>query len=131
MPLLDTCFVIDVLRGDAQAGRLLDMLRQGSAPLGVSPFTHFELFAGIGRSKRPEEEIQRVEEFLGALATFEFTPSAARQAGLLDAQMSSRGRTVSLVDLLIASTAIQAGQDLVTRNGKDFRHFPALRVLEY
>ncbi len=131
MPLADTCFVIDVLRGDEKAVRLLDLLRQGSAPLGVSPYTHFELYAGIGRSNRPEKEIQKVEELLGALALFDFTPAVARQAGLLDAQLSRRGKAVSLVDLLIGCTAIQAGQDVVTRNARDFRQIPGLRVLAY
>jgi tRNA(fMet)-specific endonuclease VapC len=131
MPLLDTCFVIDVLRGEPKAAALLDLLRQGSAPLGTSPHTHFELYAGIGRSKRPQEELQRVEAFLDSLAVFQFGPEAARQAGLLDAQLARDGETVSLIDLMIAATAMQAGQDLVTRNHNDFDRIPGLRVLRY
>jgi predicted nucleic acid-binding protein len=131
MPLLDTCFLIDAMAGEPGAARVLELLAKGSLPLGVSPLTHFELYAGIGRSRNGDEEKQRVEAMLAGLAVFELAPEAARAAGLLDARLSREGRRIPVMDLLLAATALHHGQDLVTRNAKDFGHVPGLRVLAY
>lgn len=131
MPVLDTAYVIDVLEGEEDAVTIFDYLRQGSAPLGVTPYTHFELYAGIGRSSRPEDERHRVEGLLAGLTVFPFEPEAARQAGLLDSEFAAEGRRVSLVDLMIASTALHHGQSVVTRDAGGFEHVPGLEVLSY
>lgn len=131
MPVLDTTFVIDFLRGDEKAARVMRMLQQGAAPVGVTPYTHFELYAGIGRSRRPDEEKQRVEGFLRSLVVFPFEPEAAKLAGLLDAQLAAGGRTTGLLDLLIGCTALHHGEAIVTRNKKHFEAIPGLDVLVY
>lgn len=131
MPVLDTAFVVDVLRKDTRATRLLRLLQQSSAPLGVSTFTIYELNRGIGRTEDAEEEQQRVEGFLRAVTVFHLEPQAARQAGMMDAQLVARGITVSLVDLLIGATAMHHGEAVVTRNVRDFQAIPGLDVLAY
>lgn len=131
MPVLDTAYVIDVLEGLEDAVTIFDFLKQGSAPLGVTPYTHFELYAGIGRSSRPDAERQRVEGFLDGLTLFPFEPGAARQAGLLDAELEARGRPVSLVDLMIGCTALHHGQSVVTKDADGFEPIPGLEVLGY
>jgi predicted nucleic acid-binding protein len=45
------------------------------------------------------------------------------------AKMRSEGRTLPILDSLIAATAITAGATLVTRNTKDFKGTPNLHVL--
>lgn len=90
MPVLDTSYVIDYLEGEEDAVSIFDFLRQQSAPLGVATYTH-ELYAGIGRARAPERERRQVEGFLDGLAVFGFEPEAARQAGLLDADLAEEG----------------------------------------
>lgn len=131
MPVLDTCFVIDFLRGDEAATRLLGLLQQGSRPLGVGPHTEFELYQGIGRSRAPEAEKQRVDSFLAELVHFPFNSEAARTAGLLDAQLADRGRRPAILDLLIACTAMAAREPVVTRDNGLLRDIPGLEVLGY
>lgn len=131
MPVLDTASVIDVLEGVEDAVAIFDFLRQGSAPLGVTPYTHYELSAGVGRSSRPDEERRQVEGFLEGLTVFGFDPEAARQAGLLDAELSAEGRPVSLVDLMIGCTALHHGQSVVTTDEAGFEPIPGLEVLAY
>ncbi len=131
MPVLDTSYVIDVLQGEEDAVTIFDFLRQGSAPLGITPYTHYELYAGIGRSTRSDEERQRVEGFLEGLTFFPFEPEAARQAGLLDAELAADGQSVSLVDLMIGGIALHHGQSVVTRDADGFEPIPGLEVLSY
>lgn len=131
MPVLDTSFVIDFLEGEEDAVTIFDFLQQGSAPLGVTSYTHFELYAGIGRSSQPDQERQQVEGFLDGLSVFGFAPEAARQAGLLDAELAAEGEPVGLVDLMIAATALHHGQSVVTRDPGGFGRVPGLEVLSY
>lgn len=131
MPVLDTSFVIDFLRGRERAVSIFDFLQQGSAPVGVTPYTHYELYAGIGRSSRGDEERQRVEGLLDGLAFFPFEPEAARQAGLLDAELSAAGQPSSLIDLMIGAIALHHGQAVVTRDRNAFEGIQGLEVLTY
>lgn len=131
MPVLDTSFVIDFLRGDSSAVRLFKLLAQQGAPLGVTPYTHFELYAGIGRSRRPQDEKAAVEGMLRGLAVFPFDPEAARMAGLLDAQLAAKGTAVGVIDLLIGSVAIHHGEPIVTRNKAHFEPIAGLEILTY
>ncbi|MFA5943331.1 MAG: PIN domain-containing protein [Candidatus Thermoplasmatota archaeon] len=131
MPVLDTCFVIDFLRGDPGAVRLLTLLQQGSRPLGITAHTEFELFAGIGRSRQPDADKQPLESFLAELVRFPFTSEAARTAGLLEAQLASKGQRPAILDLLIGCTALHAGEPVVTRDRNPFQSIPGLEVLAY
>lgn len=131
MPVLDTCFVIDFLRGDAGAAKVMALLQQGSRPLGITPHTEFELYAGIGRSRQPDTEKQRVEAFLAELVSFPFSPAAARAAGLLEARLSAAGRRPFILDLFIGCTALHAGEPIVTRDRDPFEAIPGLEVLAY
>jgi tRNA(fMet)-specific endonuclease VapC len=131
MPALDTCFVIDFLRGDPRAVAVMRLLQQGTRPLGISPHVEFELYAGIGRSSRPDAEKQRIEAFLAEIVRFPFTSEAARTAGLLDAQLAAQGARAPLMDLLIGASALHAGEPLVTRDAGPFQRIAGLEVLAY
>jgi predicted nucleic acid-binding protein len=131
VPVLDTSYVVDFLEGEEDAVTIFDMLRQGSAPLGVTSYTHFELYAGIGRSQQPDRERRQVVNFLEGLTLFDFEPEAARQAGLLDVELAASGEPVGLVDLMIAATALHHGQSVVTRDPEGFERVPGLEVLTY
>lgn len=131
MPVFDTAFVIDLLGGDQDARRLLRLLQQGTTPLGVTPFTHFELYSGVGRSTRAVEETRKVEDLLTEILVFPVEPEAAKMAGLLDAKLAREGKTTSIVDLLIGCTALHHGESVVTRNRRHFEAVPGLQVLTY
>lgn len=131
MVVLDTTFAVDVLRGDEAAVRTLSVLQKGTGSIGVTVISHFELFAGAGRARRPAEESSKVGAFLQELTLFETTPESARLAGLLDAKLSAQGRRVGVLDLLIGATALHHGEALVTRKRKDFEAIPDLEVIGY
>lgn len=131
MPVFDTSFVIDVFASDPQAIRVLGLLQKDTRPMGVTTFTHYELYSGVGRSKRPDAERTRVEAFLRELGVFDMTPEAAKLAGLLDARLAIEGKSLRLVDLFIAATALHHGEAVVTRNKREFSKVPGLEVIAY
>jgi len=74
-----------------------------------------ELYAGI----RPGEET-KTEAVLQSLESFDVTGATARLAGMLKNTWARRGRTLALVDMIVAATAIEHDCMLVTDNRKDF-----------
>jgi predicted nucleic acid-binding protein len=116
--LLDTCVVIDVLRGDTAA--MTFVLRQ-TKPL-VCSVTLLELYKGF-RSKREEAVAERL---LSGLTNVQLDRSDIwRRAGQ---HMKHYGPSHGLDDLdaLIAATAEHHGLKLATLNVK---HFPMLKGL--
>lgn len=116
--ILDTCILIDVLRGNANATMFVTGLPHRPS---VSAVTQAELTAGV-RSKSEDAMLQSM------LADFEFVPidiEIAEQAGLLKRQYGpSHG--VDIVDAMVASSAIRAALPLATLNLKHFPMFPGL-----
>jgi tRNA(fMet)-specific endonuclease VapC len=113
--LLDTSVLIDVLRGvRGRAEELAHLVEEGHL-LACSVLTVAEIHAGM----RPRERAATAA-LLDSLETYDVTRPIAERAGLLRRTWAARGRTLALIDLLIASTALDLGLVLVTDNTRDF-----------
>src|ERR1700676_1900272 len=99
--LLDTSVIIDVLRNRKDRRALLMELVRAGHTLGTSVINTAEVYSGI----RSGEE-SRTEAFLVGLDEFELGSQVARAAGKLRTAWASKGRTISLVDALVAAIAI-------------------------
>lgn len=62
--LLDTSFLIDVMRGDEDAVARADELEEDMIRQRISAMTLFELYYGVERSEQPEDERETVEDVL-------------------------------------------------------------------
>jgi predicted nucleic acid-binding protein len=113
--VVDTCVLVDVLRG---RGAALDFLRSlDRAPL-VSAITIGELYAG---AHRPGEEA-RISDLATRLRVAAVDFAIASLGGNFVRRFGP-GHGVALIDATIAATAHVHGARLVTRN---VRHFPML-----
>jgi tRNA(fMet)-specific endonuclease VapC len=113
--LLDTSVLIDALRGVRGRAEELAQLVEDGHLLACSVLTVAEIHAGM----RPRERAATVA-LLDSLETHDVTRPIAERAGLLRRTWAARGKTLALVDLLIASTALGLGLVLVTDNTRDF-----------
>jgi len=130
---LDTSFVIDLLReqlrGEGPAARFLgDHLDD---QLQMSVFVECELFTGVERSERPEEERRKVEAICSAVATVYPGPTFATLYGRSLATLQRSGQAIATMDLLVATTAMMAAAPLVTGNVGHFERVDGLRILSY
>ncbi len=82
-----------------------------------------EIYAGI----RPKE-FASTERFLDRLEQYGLDPQLARLAGLLKNEWAQKGRTLGVVDLIIAATALAHNLVLMTDNRK---HFPMPQLALY
>lgn len=102
-----------------------------SHAMGASVFVVCELEAGAARAARPDSERARLRTVSQALSVAYPDERFAPVYGDLLARVLAAGRSVSAMDLLIATTAIVEGASLVTANRKHFDVIPDLRVLTY
>jgi predicted nucleic acid-binding protein len=113
--LLDSTVLIDALRDRAgQLSRLSSLVLDGHL-LTASTANMAEVYAGM----RPTEE-QRTAALFRGLHCYPVTEGIAQLAGKLKYQWAMRGRTLSLIDMIVAATALENGAALITDNRKDF-----------
>ena len=117
--LFDTTILIDYLRGQENARRLIEAY--GRKP-NISVASVLELYAGV-RGRR--DELQ-TEQFLAQAALLPVRTDIARSAGAFVRHYhASHG--VSTMDAIIAATAEHHGLRLATLNVKHFPMFPKLK----
>jgi len=120
--LLDTSVVIDFLRRPDKENSLF--YRLADEELFISIITHAELFAGKSIWEKSEME-KTVEQTLSGLQVISLTPDISKKAGYIKAHNPG----VSLIDAVIAATAIEHSLFLSTLNLKDFEKIKDLKIL--
>ena len=113
--LLDSNIVIGVVNNQADLQESI-----GNGIVYISAVTVMELYALAGTGV---EEERRIDAALALTNILPVTPAIARCAGIL-----SRTRRRNKPDLLIAATALEEQLILVTKNLRDFRSIPELKV---
>ncbi len=120
--VLDTSVLIDHLRGDDRAHRLLTELGAQGETLSCSILTKVEILAGMRAAERA-----RTRKLIEAIDWVEVDDDLGERAGALASRFLKSHRSIELVDYVVAATAERLSADLLTRNLKHFPMFPGLR----
>lgn len=118
--VVDTSVLIDVLRGDREAVRVLRESREAGA-LHSSEIVKLEVLAGMSPS-----EAAATRGLLGAFTWHPLDEEVAEIAGELGRKWLPHNRGIDSADLTIAATAIALDAQLLTRNVKHFPMFADL-----
>ena len=94
----------------------------------VSAITLAELEYGACNSARPEQNRLALLTFLARIAVMPFDADAAREYGVIRADLTRRGQLIGANDLLIAAHAKALGLTLVSNNTREFDRVVGLRV---
>ena len=129
--ILDTTFLIDLMMGDSAARTKLDELIKEGEPQLVTVLSIFELFSGVAQSDRPELEKNKIARILAGQVIVSLDRRAAAEAGDLDGSLIKKGERIDVIDVLIASIALQRGELVLTRNHKDFSKIRGLDIEGY
>lgn len=127
--LIDTSVVIELDRRGHPAAAVLE-LAPGQI-VAASSVTAAELLLGLERSGSPVGRRRRaifVEGLLALLPILPFDLTSARMHAQIRAQMLISGRSIPAHDLLIASTALSNGYDLITLDRRHFERVPGLVI---
>ncbi len=124
--LLDTDTCIAAMRGRPEVRRRLEAVAPDDC--GISFVSVFELYSGVERCRRPENERRKVETFLGPMHLLPFDRDAALRAAGVRWQLERSGQPIGPYDLQLAGQALALDVTLVTGNTYEFTRVPGLRI---
>jgi predicted nucleic acid-binding protein len=113
--LLDTTFLIGILRKNQRTIAGLERIAAASHEVHASTINLAEVYTGVRNS-----ELKYTSAFLSQIHAFDVTPEIAQRGGLLRNSLLRKGKMRDLDDMLVAATALEYGLHLVTENRKDF-----------
>ncbi|HWG91500.1 MAG TPA: PIN domain-containing protein [Candidatus Thermoplasmatota archaeon] len=131
MALLDSTFLIDLMRGRDRAVNLLEQLDKNGEPLVVSTVTLMELQRGVAALGLAPEEQRRIVDVVQSRVVQPLDAPAALRAGEIDAALWARGEPIDPEEAMIAGTALTLDQELVARSGRGYGRVPGLRLRTY
>jgi tRNA(fMet)-specific endonuclease VapC len=133
MICLDTNIIIAAInqRAAAVRQRLMKTLHEGTV-VGVPAVVLYELWYGIKKSARVQENTDALDEFLALDVTpWPFEPEDAEEAGDVRAALERLGTPIGPYDVLIAAQARRRGAILVTANKNEFARVPGLQTQDW
>ena len=103
----------------------------GDEDQAISVITVSELLHGVHRAGAAQRVRRQavVEQIIAAFEPIPITEPVARVHAEIWAQMARRGATIGSHDLWIGATALTYGLGVATRNARDFKRVPGLRVV--
>ncbi|MGC1304991.1 MAG: PIN domain-containing protein [Caulobacteraceae bacterium] len=132
MLFLDTCVVVDILRGGKD--HYLLNLREAEAAgrqLTISSFVLHELTYGAMTSVRPDLHLNLLDAFIARAHIEPSTAEDAIAAARIRTDLQATGAPIGAVDSLIAGQAVNRGWSLVTSNLRDFVRVADLTVIDW
>jgi len=126
--LLDTNAVVALLRNKpALVRERFREAQQAGDYLAISSVVLFELWYGVAKSGRIQENTERLRILLsGDLDVLDFDDEDAQTAGRIRADLEKDGTPIGAYDLLIASQALRRGLTVVTANTGEFSRVAGL-----
>lgn len=132
MRLLDTTFLVDVLRKREDAGRAVAAMEEGGERAATTELSAFELLVGVYRRGRVDSErMAGVDTVLSRVDVLPLDHRGAARAAEILAGLRAEGKDLGLLDALIAGIALAAGYDTIVTRDEAFRRVPGLKVQTY
>jgi toxin FitB len=123
--LLDTCLLSELWKPAPNGGALAWTESVDEDELYLSVLTLGELTRGVEGLPHGKRRQRLARDYQALRSRFAerilpVTPAVSERWGAISARARSVGRSVHVVDGLLAATALQAGLTVVTRNVQDF-----------
>lgn len=129
--ILDTDFLIDLMRGKADAVQRQQLMTEGKENCKVAAATVFELWVGVALSSRSQDEKAKIISALSAFDAAPMTGAVAEKAGELHGSLLKSGNSIGVLDSMIAATALLSNEPLLTGNAGHFARVKGLRIENY
>lgn len=127
--LLDTNAAIALLKEHPQM--LHHVRRVGLSGLQICAPVEAELWFGVAKSIRQEQNRSRLLTLLKWLPSLPFTGQATQHVGNIRAHLAGQGTPIGPYDLQIAAIAVAHGLTVVTHNTREFARVPGLKLEDW
>lgn len=94
----------------------------------ISMITFAKLMHGVKKSNRQKDNMRALWKFLSLIDILPFDSDAAVEYGEICAYLQSKGKTIGVMDMLIAGHALAQNAILVTNNIREFERVNNLRL---
>ena len=121
--LLDTNILIDYFRKQNKQRTLLYVLLKDHQKFCISVITHFEILRGINNQQE-----QFWWELLKEIEVISYFPAINYTAIQIQRQLKTKRKSISIQDLIIASTSVHLQFTLATLNVKHFENIEELKI---
>jgi len=122
--LLDTCILIDYLRGEQSVYNLL--VNNSKIKLSMSTVTMMELMIGA-LNKREVDYIQKAFKSIDIIYIDKDISKMAEELII----KYSKSHNLQIDDALIAATSIKMNVELITYNISDFKFIPHVKLYQF
>jgi len=125
--MLDTNICIYLIK--QKPATIIERFRQTDvSEISISSITLSELFFGVSKNSKPEQNFMALTQFVAPLEILPFGGEAAQYYGDLRAHLKKRGTPIGSLDMLIAAHALSLSNTLITNNEKEFHRVPKLKI---
>jgi predicted nucleic acid-binding protein len=130
MPVLDSSFIVDLLRGNEKALKKLAEIEAEYSSLSTTEISVLELYRGAYLSIKVNQNLEKVKEILECFQILELDESNYEVFASLSASLLLKGRSIGAFDELIAAITLCHEEKIVTRDSH-FKEVPELEVIDY
>ena len=127
--ILDSTLINTLVRDEPAATETLDGLIDAGTPVAFSALTVFEVEVGLRGAAAQHRD--RFENVASRIDVVPLTRDIAHRAAAIQQTLYDRGDPIGVVNVLIAATALERGEDVLTRNTDEFRRVDGLTVETY
>jgi|SRR6185295_13083272 len=129
MICLDTNIVVVALNPKpSRIGERLRLALFQGVTIGIPAIVQFELWYGIQKSARPQQNAIGLSIFMsGGVTSWPFEPEDAQEAGEIRVALERIGKPIGPYDTLIAAQARRRGAVLITTDSREFARVPGLK----
>jgi tRNA(fMet)-specific endonuclease VapC len=125
--LLDTNICIYIIKKKPESVlKKFSKLNPGS--VAISSITLAELYFGVVKSTKPNENMIALQEFISPLIVLDFTDQDALLYAKIRTDLEKKGKLIGAMDLLIAAIAKSRDLALVTNNTKEFSRINDIKI---
>ena len=129
--ILDTTFLIDLMKDDPAAVKRLKELEKDKIRQNIASPTLYELYVGILLSSKPEKEKRKVLDTLASMNILGLTAKSAAKAGEVQGKLIREGKMIDPEDAMIAGIALHNKEIVLTKNVEHFSRILALITETY
>ncbi|RZN44118.1 MAG: type II toxin-antitoxin system VapC family toxin [Methanophagales archaeon ANME-1-THS] len=129
--ILDTSFLIDLMRTDSGAVRKLIELEKNEIAQEITAPTLYELYVGITLCDKPEKEKRKVLDTLTSTNILNLDAKSAEKAGEVQGRSIKEGMMIAPEDAMTAGIALLNEEIILTRNVEHFSHIKDLKIETY
>ena len=128
MKVLDTTFLIDLIRGQKDTAKIMD----SNEPLLTTQINMYEVIRGMFIRNVSEEKYLQISEFFDQIRLLSLDDNSIIKSAEISSGLLKNGQFIGDADCLTAGIALSNGvTTVVTRNVEHFKRIKGIKVESY